>query len=120
MPVDWCLERLAFRQDMIREEEAQRMGYLMPCTAVEKLSGPQQISRTSNELIEVWDAYDAYIENNCQPQYRKALLMECVDVQVCMETLMHNLGADETERAEMRRAVWEKNNARGYYDGKTD
>lgn len=102
--------------DMIREEEAKRMAYLMPCTAVEKLSGPQQICRTSNELIEVWDAYDVYIENNCQPQYRKALLMECVDVQVCMETLMHNLGADETERAEMRRAVWEKNNARGYYD----
>ena len=102
--------------DMLREEEAKRTGYLMPCTAFKKAPVFWQVTKAKSELSEVWDAWCDCCENDWQAQYRKALLMECVDVQVCMETLMHNLGADETERAEMRRAVWEKNNARGYYD----
>lgn len=102
--------------DMLREEEAKRAGYLLPCTAFEKTSIMKQIMKAKKELNEVWDAWDVCCENEWQAQYRKALLMECVDVQVCMETLMHNLGATEEERKEMRRAVWEKNNARGYYD----
>ena len=102
--------------DMLREEEAKRMAYLMPCTAFEKTTFYQQVTKAKNELHEAWDAWEVWRENDWEAQYRKAILMECVDVQVCMETLMHNLGADETERAEMRRAVWEKNNARGYYD----
>lgn len=99
-----------------KRDEAQRMGYLMPCTAFGKTPVFQQITKAKNELSEVWDAWDVCCENDWEAQYRKALLMECVDVQVCMETLMHNLGATEEERKEMRRAVWEKNNARGYYD----
>lgn len=98
-----------------KRNEAQRMGYLMPCYRFRNAKNSDQLAKVQNEVDEVLYAMIDY-QWDINMKSRKALLMECVDVQVCMETLMHNLGATEKERKEMRRAVWEKNNARGYYD----
>ena len=95
--------------------EAMQMGYLMPCYRYRDTDNEKQMEKIEEEVKEVFDALIRYMIEPGR-ENRMALLMECADVQVCIETLMHNLGADEYERMEARRRVWKKNDDRGYYD----
>ncbi|MBQ8682406.1 MAG: hypothetical protein IJ510_01620 [Selenomonadales bacterium] len=95
--------------------EAMRMGYLMPCYRFRDATNSDQLMKTADEVDEIVEAMLNYLVEPSR-ENRMALLMECADVQVCIETLMHNLGADEYERMEARRCVWKKNDDRGYYD----
>ncbi|MBQ6713789.1 MAG: hypothetical protein IJN28_08420 [Selenomonadales bacterium] len=95
--------------------EANRMNWLMPCYQFQDANNDEQMEKIEEEVKEVFDALIRYMVDPGR-ENRKALMMECADVQVCMETLMHNLGADEYERMEARRCVWKKNDDRGYYE----
>lgn len=97
------------------EDEAERMGYLMPCYAFIDVDEQEQLAKIDDELAEVRKAWNDY-ERDLTEKARMELLMECADVQEAIETLMMQIGADDQERWEARRKVWEKNNARGYYD----
>lgn len=100
--------------EMLIEDEAERMGYLMPCYAFIDVDEQVQLDKIDDELAEVYKAWNDY-ERDLTEKAREALLMECADVQVAIETLMMQIGADDHERWAARRKVWEKNNARGYY-----
>lgn len=115
--------------ERLERSEAKRMGWLMPCyqfTGEAKHSLhvehmlDKQIEKTEEELQEVREALRKYLVHPDDREARKALLMECVDVQVSIETLMRQLGACESERNAIRRLVWEKNHARGYYKKTND
>lgn len=108
----------------LERNEAKRMGWLMPCyhfiTKAKhilhmKHALQKQIEKTEGELQEVKEALERYLVRPDDIEARQELLVECADVQVCIETLMRTLGACEAERNAIRRLVWEKNNARGYY-----
>lgn len=95
--------------------EANRMNWLMPCYRFRDARNSEQLMKVQSEVDEVLAAMIDY-QMDSSMKNRMAFLMECADVQVCIETLMHNLGADEYERMEARRRVWKKNDNRGYYD----
>lgn len=103
--------------ELLKENEAERLAYFMPCWAFRGGDCGDQLEKIEEEFHEVWKATAEYVAEP-SGETREAFLMECADVQVAIETLMMQLGADESERWEARRKVWEKNNARGYYDEK--
>lgn len=113
----------------LERNEAKRMGWLMPCYRFVvkakyilhmKYALQKQIEKTEGELQEVKEALERYLVRPDDIEARQELLMECADVQVCIETLMRQLGACESERNAIRRLVWEKNNTRGYYKKAND
>lgn len=113
----------------LERNEAKRMGWLMPCYQfagvakhslhVEHMLN-KQLEKIEGELQEVREALGKYLVRPKDMDARKELLMECADVQVCIETLMFQLGACEPVRNAIRRCVWEKNNTRGYYKKAND
>lgn len=116
-------------KEELERNEAKRMGWLMPCyrfagTAKHSLhikhALNKQLEKTEGELQEVREALEKWLVHSEDMDAREALLMECTDVQVCIETLMRQLGACEPERNAIRRLVWEKNHARGYYEKTND
>lgn len=122
-------EFLEMVANMLEKNEAKRMGWLVPCyrfagTAKHSLhikhALNKQLEKTEGELQEVREALEKWLVHSDDMDAREALLMECADVQVCIETLMLQLGAYEPERNAIRRLVWEKNHARGYYEKTND
>lgn len=103
--------------DVLRVFEATRMQFLVPCYGFCGGDCEGQLEKVEEEFGEVWKATVDYLVEPSEKN-REAFLMECADVQVAVETLMMMLGADEDERLAARRMVWEKNDARGYYDEK--
>ena len=73
-----------------------------------------QIKKIREEIEEVIKAHREYTSNESE-EARKNLLMECADIQMCVETLMYQLGTRHGERTRARRLVWEKNNDRDYF-----
>lgn len=105
--------------ELLKKNEADRLAYFEPCYAFFDVDEHIQLKKIYDELAEVRKALDDY-DRDLTREARVALLMECADVQVAVETLMMMLGANENERWKARRKVWEKNNARGYYDEKVN
>lgn len=101
--------------EMLIENEAEWMQYLMPCYAFADEEEHVQLGKIEEELAEAQKALNDY-ERDLTMEARENLLMECADVQVAIETLMLQIGADDAERAEARWKVWKKNDARGYYE----
>lgn len=100
-----------------RQETARRMNWLMPCyhfTNAGDADIEKQVRKTYEEMREV----EAALQKDKTHENRIAALMEIVDVQICLETLMKQMGADEEERNAVRAIVWSKNNRRKYYDKK--
>ena len=69
------------------------------------------------QIEEVIKAHREYASINSE-EARKNLIMECADIQMCVETLMYQLGTRHGERTRARRLVWEKNNERDYFKKK--
>ena len=89
-----------------------------PCFAFRNTSAEEQIEKIKAELQEVEAAYKAYAESSEDIREDKwvELLVEIGDVQVACETLMYILDTNTPTRDAVRQLVYEKNNARGYYD----
>ena len=83
-----------------------------PCYAFKNTPATEQIEKIKAELKEVESAYKAYAESSEDVREDKwvELLVEIGDVQVACETL------NTPTRDAVRQLVYEKNNARGYYD----
>lgn len=105
--------------ELLRKDAVERLGFFMPCYAFFDVDEYIQLEKIYDEMAEVRKALNDY-DRDLTRETREELLMECADVQVAVETLMMQLGADEDERWSARRKVWEKNNVRGYYDEKVD
>lgn len=103
--------------DVLAAIDAEKREYLVPCYAFGEMDEHKQLKKIENELAEVRGAWNDY-ERDLTRRAWEALLMECADVQVAVETLMMLCGANEAERREARRKVYEKNDKRGYYDEK--
>ena len=88
---------------------------LSPCFAFKNTPASEQIEKIKAELKEVEIAYKAYAESSEDIREDKwvELLVEIGDVQV---TLMYILDTNTPTRDAVRQLVYEKNNARGYYD----
>lgn len=123
------MSKMAFVLEELEKNEAERMGWLMPCYRFAgkakhnlhiKHALNTQLEKTEEELQEVREALEKWLVCPSDTDAREALLIECADVQVCIETLMRQLGACESERNAIRRLVWEKNHARGYYKKTND
>lgn len=100
-----------------RKEAAKRMNWLMPCYHFANAGDAdieKQVRKTYDEMREV----EAALREEKTHENRIAALMEIADVQICLETLMKQMGADEEERNAVRAIVWSKNNRRKYYDKK--
>jgi hypothetical protein len=95
-------------------EFARKHNWLMPCFAFAETSFDDQIQKIREEVEEVIKAHQEYTSSESE-EARKNLLMECADVQMCVETLMYQLGTRHGERTRARRLVWEKNNDRDYF-----
>lgn len=96
---------------------AMECGFLMPCYRFRGMDLGAQYEKVESEVREVFEALAGW-QVDPSKKSREALMMECVDVQVAVETLMMLCGAGDDERAEARRKVWLKNDRRGYYDEK--
>lgn len=102
------------RQWMPLSDYARKHNWLMPCFAFAETSFDDQIKKIREEIKEVVKAHKEYTSNESE-EARKNLFMECADIQMCVETLMYQLGMKTGERTQARRMVWDKNNERGYF-----
>lgn len=76
----------------------------------------EQLNKIYEEMSEVMEAYKIYLERRTESLSLKHLAEEVIDVQTACETLLVILGLNAHERDNMRKFVFAKNNARGYYD----
>ncbi len=107
------------RAEALVELKQRRENALRPATKFLYATPNQQNTALRREITEVEIALQDYTAapfDNCE-KAKNHLLEELVDVQTACETMMAILGADETERNEVRRQVIEKNRRRGYYEG---
>ena len=97
-------------ESMLEELKQRRESALRPATKYLGATLREQLESIKREVKEV---EMAMMYNDTDDH----ILEELVDVQTACETMMAILGADETERNEVRRQVIEKNAKRGYYEG---
>lgn len=98
---------------------------MKPCYKFRKVTIEEQFKKNEEEFNEIKEAHKTYelFKRNilavffCDvEQARIDLGMEIVDLQVCCETMLLQLGFDKKDRKELRKLVFDKNNKRGYYD----
>lgn len=107
------MTRMSFR------EVARSNNWLVPCIRFRDVSVSEQIEKVKEEIAEVIEAYEQYAKSG-RYEDMTALMMECADVQICMETLMDKLGAGDIDRSIARKRVFDKNNERDYYKAKKE
>lgn len=104
--------------DELTAIDAEKCEYLVPCYRFRGMDFGAQYEKVKSEVREMFASLADWLVSPSR-RSRESLLMECADVQVAIETLMYQVGADEAERREARRKVYEKNDRRGYYDEKS-
>lgn len=98
---------------------------MKPCYKFRKVTIEEQFAKNEEEFNEIKEAYAKFkalkvnilevVFGNAE-QARIDLGMEIIDLQVCCETMLLQLGFDKQGRKKLRKLVFDKNNKRGYYD----
>lgn len=101
---------------------------LQPATKFLGLNWKEQFSHVQSEYREEISASNVFaavidaesrglpVDMQQYTQAKRELAMEIIDGQISRETLLHCLGYTQKEINELKKAVVEKNFARGYYD----
>ncbi|WP_040683200.1 hypothetical protein [Thermosinus carboxydivorans] len=90
---------------------------LKPATKFIKNSPIEQFNHILSEVAEAhFELLLSSKEKNADKNTNIVLARELVDIQVSCETMLACLGYNDEERDKLRRHVYEKNKARGYYD----
>ena len=101
------------------------MIHVKPCYKFKNVSFEEQMKKNQEEFEEIkiaWKKFkymrfmNSFMHEDLQRDTLVDLGMEIVDLQVCCETLLLQLGFNKSDRKELRKLVYDKNNKRGYYD----